>query len=326
MRMLAEGVWSAEGAGMSGRRFMRRTIGVVGALLLVGAAACTGGNEESPQPSGGAGATGDTIRVAISEPVGVLNPQDYTGNHVVLTMVYEPLLRYGADGSLEPGLAESYEASDDGLSYTFALRQGVNFQDGTPFDAEAAKFNLERWVGVPDHNWLGASNYISSVEAVDTSTLKLTLSRPYYPMLQEMSLSRPVRFLSPASVGPDGEFEDPVGTGSWMLDSASDTETVLTRNDAYWGEKPALSKVEFIVIPDPQARVAALQAGDVDVLGGEYLAPLAPEDVKVLESDPGIQVLTAPGTSNLVLAFNAETGPLAEVDVRRAINMALDRS
>ena len=311
---------------MRGRRSMSWMVGLVGALVLLGAPACTGGDDQGGEPSAGTGIARDTIRVAISEPVGVLNPQDYTGNHVVLTMVYEPLLRYAADGSLEPGLAESYEASDDGLTYTFTLRDGVTFQDGTPFDAEAARFNLERWVGVPDHNWLGAANYISSIDAVDDSTLELTLSRPYYPMLQEMSLTRPVRFLSPDSVGPDGEFQEPVGTGPWMLDSDSDTETVLTRNDSYWGDQPTLSRVEFVVIPDPQARVAALQAGDVDVLGGEYLAPLAPEDVEVLRSDPGVQVLTAPGTSNLVLAFNAETGPLADLDVRQAINMALDRS
>ena len=296
---------------------------VLGAVLAFASAACTGGGGGEASPSEG---TGGTLRVAISEPVGVLNPQDYTGNHVVLTMLYEPLLHYGADGSLEPDLAESYEASDDGLTYTFTLRDGVEFSDGTPFDAEAAKFNLERWVGVPDHSWLGASNVIDRIDVVDDSTIQLALSEPYYAMLQELTLTRPVRFLSPDSVGPDGEFVDPVGTGPWKLESDSEQETVLTRNDAYWGEKPTLSEVRFVVIPDPQARVAALQAGDVDVLGGEYLAPLAPEDIAVLESDENVQVLTGPGTSNLLLAFNTEAGPLADEDVRRAINMALDRS
>ena len=309
---------------MRSGRILGRSVGCSAIVLVLVAAGCTGGGGEEGSPTGAA-KTGDTIRVAISEPVGVLNPQDYTGNHVVLTMIYEPLLRYGSDGSLEPGLAESYDASKDGLTYRFTLREGVEFQDGTPFDAEAAKFNLERWVGVPDHNWLGASNYIDTVDVVDPMTIELTLSRPYYPMLQELSLTRPVRFLSPESVGPDGEFEEPVGTGPWMLESQSDSGTVLTRNDGYWGEKPTLSRVEFVVIPDSQARVAALQAGDVDVLGGEYLAPLAPEDVQVLESDEGVQVLTEPGTTNLLLAFNTETGPLADADVRRAINMALDR-
>ena len=307
---------------MGGSSLNRRIL-VVSAVLVFALAGCTGGGDEG---TGSSTATRDTLRVAISEPVGVLNPQDYTGNHVVLTMLYEPLLRYGADGSLEAGLAESYEASDDGLSYTFSLRGGVTFSDGTPFDAEAARFNLERWVGVPDHNWLGASNVIDRIKVVDDSTIELGLSEPYYAMLQELTLTRPVRFLSPQSVGPRGEFEEPIGTGPWKLGSDSEQETVLTRNDDYWGEQPALSEVRFVVIPDPQARVAALQAGDVDVLGGEYLAPLAPEDIRVLESDQNVQVLTGPGTSNLLLGFNADAGPLADEAVRRAINMAVDRS
>ncbi|MGH8930230.1 MAG: ABC transporter substrate-binding protein [Egibacteraceae bacterium] len=170
-----------------------------------------------------------TLRAALSEAPGVLDPHGYTGNFMLLDMIYEPLVSYGE----KPGLAESWEVSGDGLTVTLHLRQGVTFHDGTPFDAEAAKWNLDPWVGGADHTWFQTSQVISQVNVADPLTIELGLAEPFPPLLQELSMARPVRFLSPASVGPDGAFVESVGTGPWMLESSSESGAVMVPYDGY---------------------------------------------------------------------------------------------
>jgi ABC-type transport system substrate-binding protein len=119
-----------------------RVVAVLAAIALL----VTGCGNGDGGASGDGGGDTETLRVAIAEPVGVLDPHVFTGNFIVLDMLYEPLVRYGDGGELEPGLAESWEISDDGLTVTFDLRDEVSFHDGTAFDADAVKWNLDRWV------------------------------------------------------------------------------------------------------------------------------------------------------------------------------------
>jgi len=154
----------------------------------------------------------------------------------------------------------------------------VKFHDGTPFDARAAKWNLDRWVGKKRHNFFATSTAIKQVTATDESTLTLTLSKPYEPLLQELSFVRPVRFLSPASVDSKQKFTKPVGTGPWRLQSSSTNAATLIRNDAYWGPTPGPERVEFAVKKDSQTRVSALRAGEVDLIGGAYMSPITPTE------------------------------------------------
>ncbi|MGH8930253.1 MAG: ABC transporter substrate-binding protein, partial [Egibacteraceae bacterium] len=259
--------------------------------------------------AGSAGAAGDdpvTLRAALSEAPGVLDPHTYTGTFMLLDMIYEPLVSYGEGGTLEPGLAESWEVSDDGLTVTFHLREGVTFHDGTPFDAEAAKWNLDRWVGGEDHTWFQTSQVISEVNVVDPATLELVLSEPFPPLLQELSMARPVRFLSPTSVGSDGAFAEPVGTGPWMLESSSETGAAVMPYDAYWGEQSSIERVEFRVIPDSQTRVSALRAGEVDLIGGQNMAPILPIEARDLESAEGVELLAGDPDDTVMLAFNPD--------------------
>ncbi|MGH3914125.1 MAG: ABC transporter substrate-binding protein, partial [Pseudonocardiaceae bacterium] len=143
-----------------GRR--RRCLLVLAAAVIL-LAGCTGaGSEEA------AGAGGGTLNVAISEEAGVLDPHVYTGNFLLLDMIYEPLVTYGQDGALEPGLASSWEVSEDGRQVVFELRQGVRFHDGTPFDAPAVKWNVDRWVGKEDYGFFRTSTVVQRVEATDS--------------------------------------------------------------------------------------------------------------------------------------------------------------
>lgn len=288
-----------------------------GALVLP---ACAG----TDAGTGGSGPAGGTLRVAMAEEPGVLDPHAFTGNFLLLDMIFEPLVAYGEDGTLEPRLAESWSVSADGLEVVFELRDDVTFHDGEPFDADAVAWNFDRWVGGEDYSFLRASQVIEDVSATGPSTVTLSLSEPYQPLLRELSVVRPVRFLSPTSTDAGGTFAEPVGTGPWRYGSSSTTGAVLTRNDDYWGETPVLDEVEFSVLPDSQSRAAALRSGEVDLLGGAYLAPLSPTEAASLSDDDEIAVVTGEPDTTLLLAFNPE-GPAADRDVRAAVSLALDR-
>lgn len=274
--------------------------------------------------SGGA-ASSTTLRIGLSTESGALDPHAFTGNFLLIDAIYEPLVSYGDDGRLEPGLAESWTVAKNGRQVTFDLRDGLRFTDGTPVDAAAVKWNFDRWVGNKRFSFFRASQVISSVEAPDPGTVVLTLSEPYEPLLQEMSIVRPVRLLSPKSVAADGAFQNPVGTGAWKLVSSGATGAVLERNDDYWGPKPRLERLEFKVIPDSQARVDALTNGEVDLVGGAYLAPITPVEAQSLRERADVKLLTGPSDVSIMLGFNPD-GSAGDKAVREAVVKAIDTS
>ncbi|HTW18303.1 MAG TPA: ABC transporter substrate-binding protein [Nocardioides sp.] len=303
-------------------RSVRRTRGwAAGSVLLLAlSAALAGCGGESSGGSGDAGR--DTIRVAVAEPVGDLNPWDFLGQFHAMDLVYDPLVAYGEGGELEPALAESWEVSEDGRMVTFALRQGVTFHDGTAFDAEAAKFNIEQWAGQEKFSFLGAATVISSIETPDEHTLVLKLSEAYPPLIQELTIVRPVRFVSPTSA-EGGNYTEPVGTGPWVYESSTDTTGAFARNEDYWGEKPSLEHVEMKVIPDSQTRLSALRSGEVDLIGGGYLAPINAVEAQTVEGDSSLELLTGDADTTMSLIFNPR-GPLADPAVREAVSLATD--
>ncbi len=267
-----------------------------------------------------------TLVIATGSDTGPLNPHDYNSSFVALDLVYEPLIRYEADGTFSPALAEAWSISDDGLTWTFQLRQGVTFHDGTPFNAEAARWNLERWVGTDDHSWLPTTTRITRIETPAEHTLVLTMSGFYYPTLQDLTLVRPVRFLSPASVGADGAFASAVGTGPWRLESyVRDQQAVFVPYENYWGDKPTLTQVTFEVVPDAQTRIAALLTGEADLIGGEYIGGIPIESLPALRANSAVQVITAPGSTGFFLYPNNTRAPFDDPRVRRAFSRAIDR-
>jgi len=293
------------------------------ALGLSGCSLSDGGSSSSAAASGP-----QVLHVALADSEASLSVQDYTtSSFTVLDQLFDPLVRYRADGTFAPALAESYDISPDGLTMTFHLRKGVTFSDGTPFDAGVARTDLLRWVQDPDNSFLGLTGVTSSIDATDAQTITWHLTQPYHSALNELSLTRPVRFMSPTSFDASGKETAPIGTGPYKLKSLDAQRIVLERNDRWWGGRTKLDRVEFDVIPDAGARVAALQAGEVDVIGGDYTAPLALEDAATLKSDDATKVLRAKSTTNLLLTFNADTGnpALADPRVRRAIDLTIDR-
>ena len=146
----------------------------------------------------------DTLKVAIAGETGDLDLLQNVSTLSSYTVVFDALIHYGPDGALEPGLATAWVVAEDGLSISFDLREGVTFSDGTPFDADAAEWNLKRWMGVADFSWIGISAAFDSIikDAPNQITVKLT--RPVAAALLELTIVRPVRFL----LIPQGEKDD----------------------------------------------------------------------------------------------------------------------
>ncbi|WP_158578595.1 ABC transporter substrate-binding protein [Spongiactinospora rosea] len=286
-------------------------------MLVSACGAGTGGSASAgPVPS-------TVLRIGLSEESGALDPHAFTGNFLLLGAIYEPLVTYTEGGKLAPGLAESWTVAEGGKRVTFDLRDGVRFTDGTPLDSSAVKWNFERWVGDKRFGFFRASQIISSVDAPDADTVQLTLSEPYEPLLQELSIVRPVRLLSPKSADAAGKFQTPVGTGPWKLVSNSAGGATLARNDDYWGTKPKLERLEFKVIPDSQARVDALASKEIDLVGGSYLAPITPVEAKALSERADIKLLTGAPDVSIMLGFNPK-GPAGDRAVREAVRQAID--
>ena len=201
-----------------------------------------------------------SLRIAIAAEIGGLDLLQNVSPLHTYSLVFDPLIRYGENGKLEPALATSWMVSEDGKTLSFTLREGVTFSDGTPFDAEAAKWNLERWMGKDDFSWIGVSDAMASIATTGSHSLDIHLEREVPVALLELTIVRPVRFLSPKAVDADGNQAAPIGTGPWVITENTNAGTTLAPNASYWGEKPAVDRIELKVVPDELSRSNGLRA------------------------------------------------------------------
>ncbi|WP_296419110.1 ABC transporter substrate-binding protein [Pseudooctadecabacter sp.] len=239
---------------------------------------------------------------------------------VLYSNVFEGLTRFMADGSVVPGLAESWDISEDGLTYTFALRSGVTFHDGTAMDAEDVKFSLDRARAEDSTNaQKGLFADIAEVTVIDPQTVEVTLSQQNGSFLFNMAWGDAV-IVAPESI--ETIASNPVGTGAFTFtDWVQGDRLELTRNDAYWGDAPALETATFRFISDPTAAFAAVMAEDVDVFVGFP----APENLPQFEADPRFQVLVGNTEGETILSTNNQMPPFDNVLVREAVALAIDR-
>lgn len=262
--------------------------------------------------------------------VGPLNPHLYTPNQMFAqSMVYEPLVKYQADGSVKPWLAKSWVHSADGKTWTFTLRDDVTFSNGEKFDAHAAAENFRVVLNNRQrHAWLELVNQIADVTALDNNRLQITLKNAYYPFLQELSLPRPFRFIAPSQF-KDNEtmhgIKTPVGTGPWLLKASKLNQyDVLVRNDRYWGAKPQLQKITIKTIADPTTRAVAFETGDIDLLyGNEGLLPL--DTFARFSQNPAYRTQLSQPIETVMLALNSAKAPTNELLVREALNYAVNK-
>jgi peptide/nickel transport system substrate-binding protein len=234
---------------------------------------------------------------------------------------------------LVPCLATSWEVSPDGKVYTFKLREGVKFHDGTPFDAAAVKFNFDRFWNEksPDFfpkakAFVGAyTKWIADFEVLGPMAVKVTLTQPNYEWLRAglQSYGQPL-MISPASVkkyGNDGVAQNPVGTGPFkFVERQQGVKTVLARNDDYWGTKAKLERIVFRPLEDPASRSNALRTGEVNMISTPVW-----DDIEGLVKDGFVLSTNENVPDILFLYLNMKNPQLKDVRVRRAINMAIDR-
>lgn len=272
----------------------------------------------------------DEITTAWPVNVGPLNPHLYTPNQMFAqSMVYEPLVKYQADGTVIPWLAKSWTHSADGKIWTFTLRNDVKFSNGEVFDAQAAAENFRAVLdNRKRHAWLELTNQITDVKALDKSELQITLKDAYYPFLQELALPRPFRFIAPSQFKDNGTLNGikaPIGTGPWVLEASKLNQyDVLVRNDHYWGEKPQIQKITVKVIPDPTTRAVAFETGDIDLLyGNEGLLPL--DTFARFSQNPAYRTQLSAPVETVMLALNSAKAPTNELAVREALNYAVDK-
>jgi peptide/nickel transport system substrate-binding protein len=234
--------------------------------------------------------------------------------------IYNGLTRIDKDGAVQPDLATSWDISPDGLSYTFHLKDGIKFNDGTPFSADDVKWTLDRDRGADSKSaqkQLFAN--IASVDVVDPTTVKVTLTAPQGDFLYDMGWGDAV-IVSQKSAATN--VTTPVGTGPYQLGEwVKADHLTLVPNPNYTGAKPALDKVTFKFISDPTAASSAVQAGDVDVFSGFP----APELLEQLKSNPDLVVTVGSTQGETIAAMNNAHPPLDNVKVREAIAHAIDR-
>lgn len=280
-----------------------------------------------------------TLVFAKSGDVVNLDPANVTDGESITVMnnIFEGLVKYKPGSTeVEPSLATSWEPSSDGLVWTFHLRQGVKFQDGTPFNADAVVFSYERQRDPSNlyhqygkwEYWGWCFSEIAKTEKIDDYTVKITLSRPFAPFISTMAMFT-AYIVSPTNAEQykDQALSNPVGTGPFkFVEWIRGDHITLEKNPDYWGEKPKIDQLIFKVIPDPSARLLALQKGEVQ--GMEFPNP---DDLATIQNDSSLAVLEQAGLNVGYLAMNMGKdtpgfqNPFADVRVRQAINYAINK-
>lgn len=295
----------------------RRT---VGALALTSVAAIVISGCSSPAAETQNDAAGGTLVVGVTTDVDTLLPWTATQFQSVnvLQNTYGTLTEFDADLNVVPGLAESWDVSEDGLSLVFHLRDDVVFSDGSSFDADDVVASYET-IRDPESASISAANFaaVDSIQATDERTVTITLTGT------DAALPSKLAPITTAILPSDADLAvletAPVGTGAFTFDNRKANESLtLTANPDYWGGKPKIASVEFRVIPDEAAIVAALQSGNVQmaVFDDALVADTIGAPARVEET---------PQLSYHALQLNARDSALSDVNVRLAIACAIDR-
>jgi peptide/nickel transport system substrate-binding protein len=286
-----------------------------------------GGDAATTTTAGGDDRYGGVLIAAQGAEPDRLDPHLTTAfaSFQVLENVYDTLVQPGDDLSMEGALAESWEVSDDNLTWTFKLREGVAWHNGRAFVADDVVYSYERIMD-PD---FGAANgwrfgSVESVTAVDDMTVAITLNRPTPNLLVSIAAFKGMAIV-PKEIVEDGTIDTaPVGTGPFKFVSSSpDQGIVLERNDAYWRADeglPYLDGIRFVQIPDQTVKLTNLQTGEAD-----WIDTVPPQQLEALEGDGAVVVMRVPGGDYHYFALNQNRQPFDDVRVRQAIATAIDR-
>ena len=248
--------------------------------------------------------------------------------------IYDRLVQYKDESTeIEPALAESWKSSEDGLTWRFNLRKGVKFHDGTPFNADAVLFSLNRQhdPNHPFHNvggsytywsYTGLAEIVEEITAPDAYTVEITLTRPYAPFIYTIAMT-PFSIVSPTALQKWGvDFKNhPVGTGPFkFVRWDREDKVVLEANTDYWEGRPPLDRIIFRSIPDNSVRLIELQNGSIHAM--EFPNP---DDLPQIRADSQLRIIEQPGMNIGYLAMNFDKKPFDNLKVRLAVNHAINK-
>ena len=308
---------------------------VLGGILALGLLSGCGQKEAASsvstaasEPAAAVNGSGQELVFVNYRDIRDLNPHLYAGEMYAQSILYDTLVSITEDG-YEGCLAESWTISEDGKIYTFKIRNGVTFSDGTVCDANAILANFNAIIENKDrHTWLEMMNLLVGVSAPDDHTFVIELSEAYYPMLTELGCIRPFAMISPNCM-INGSTNDGVsgyiGTGPYVLtDFETDQYAVFERNENYWGEKPKIERITVKVIPDNQTRIMALESGEIDLIFGKNMLD-ADAISQYVDSDKFEVALSNP-TSTRHIVLNTTNEILSDTAVRQALQHATNRT
>ncbi len=262
------------------------------------------------------------VVMGIAANIGELHPNltSLTTDWIVLEQIMDPLIVLGPDGTFQPWLATEWETSEDGLVWTFKLREGVTFHNGEPFNAESVKFTFEDALNVEGSSQTTVINELVEVNVIDEYTVETVTARTNPIWLSQIAHL----FMMPpgysAEVGTSGFNEAPVGTGAFKLvEWVKDDHVTVEKNPDWWNGEPQVDVVTFRTIPDASARVASLQTGETDII---EVVPF--DSIPQIESQEGLCVLDRGGAITYIGLDTLKGLPTEDKLVRQAINYAVD--
>ncbi|MCY4542411.1 MAG: ABC transporter substrate-binding protein [Rhodobacteraceae bacterium] len=295
--------------------FIRLPLLACAAALALGSPAAVAGPEDNSLVFG--------QRLSITDIGPAFNAfLQYPSGYEAAFVIFDRLVTFDDQLRFNPQLAESWTIAEDQKSVTFKLRAGATFHDGTPINAEAVKFNIERMMD-PEINTTNRPLWdpIAGADVVDDLTVTLRTHEPYALLLNTLAHGSGA-ILSPTAImenGQESETQNPVGSGPYKVASFDPgLELVLEPHEGHWAGKPALDRIVFRYIPEASTRVSALQSGDVDVIDG-----VPTHLISQIEATDGLQILAAPSLRPMGIAMQTTIPPLDNVEVRRALNHAV---
>ncbi len=313
--------------GTTGRGIDRRRLLTAAGGVLLAASQPTAAQSAATQPGTAQPRHGGTLRVSIEQAPVKLSPLQHrvTPEYLLGELLYSGLTRLGPGMTAEPDLAVSWSASPDLTEWTFILRPGVTFHDGSPFGAKdvVATFQaiMDPATGSPGRSNVGP---VASVVALDDTTVRFMLKAPYADLPVAVAYTNAK--IVPAAIlaaGPARLDREAVGTGPFRLVSYEPSRlTVVERNPAYYRPGgPLLDRVEVLLYPDPTARTSAQIGGDTDLM-----LSVEPTSFARLQAAPGIEALRTPSGQFLNVVMGCTQKPFDDIRVRRALSLSVDRA
>ena len=258
----------------------------------------------------------ESIRTVSTVDIDSLNPYQVvsSASDQILLNVFEGLVMPGVDGTVVPALAESYEISEDGKTYTFTIRKGVKFHNGNDMDIKDIEFSLNYMSGKLGNNPTEALfENIEKIEILDDSHIAIHLSKPDSSFIYYMK----------EAIVPDENKDHlndtAIGTGPYKIaEYQREQKLVLSKNEEYWGEKAKIPTVTILISPNSETNFLKLLSGEIN-----FLTNIDPKRIPELDK---YQILNSPSNLCLILSLNPKEKPFDDIEVRKAINLAIDKN